>query len=70
MAAAQSMPKSPMGEAIAYARWNWMALTRYLDAGFLSIDNMPVNGFRPIAVGRKNCLHIGSDSGGRTAAGS
>jgi len=40
MAAAQSTPKSPMGEAIAYARWNWMALTRYLDAGFLSIDNI------------------------------
>ena len=27
-----------------------------------------MNGFRSIAVGRKNCLHIGSDSGGRTAA--
>ena len=42
---------------------------RYLDAGFLSIDNnASERAVRPIAVGRKNWLHIGSDKGGRTAA--
>jgi hypothetical protein len=44
-------------------------LTRYLDAGFLAIDNNAAErALRPIAVGRKNWLHLGSDKGGRTAA--
>jgi transposase len=67
--ATQVLPKSPIAEAIAYARSNWAALTRYLDAGFLSIDNNAAErAMRPIAVGRKNWLHLGSDRGGRTAA--
>jgi transposase len=33
------LPKSPMGEAIAYALNNWVALRRYSEAGFLTIDN-------------------------------
>jgi transposase len=68
-AAGQVLPKSPIGEAIGYARSNWTALTRYLDAGFLSIDNNAAErALRPVAVGRKNWLHLGSDRGGRTAA--
>ena len=35
----QVLPKSPMGEAIGYARNNWAALNRYIDVGYLSIDN-------------------------------
>jgi transposase len=68
-AAVHARPKSPIGQAIAYARSNWTALTRYLDAGFLSIDNNAAErAMRPIALGRKNWLHLGSDKGGRTAA--
>ncbi len=33
------LPKSPMAEALGYARNNWMALVRYTEAGFLDIDN-------------------------------
>ena len=63
------LPKSPIGEAIAYARSNWVALTRYLESPYLSIDNNATeNAIRPIALGRKNWLHLGSDRGGRTAA--
>jgi transposase len=63
------LPKSPMGEAIAYARSNWAALSRYLEAEYLSIDNnASENAMRPIAVGRKNWLFFGSDRGGQTAA--
>jgi transposase len=63
------LPKSPIGEAIAYARSNWRALSRYLEGDFLSIDNnASENAMRPIAVGRKNWLFCGSDNGGRTAA--
>jgi transposase len=63
------LPKSPIGEAIADARSNWIALTRYLELPYLSIDNNAMeNAIRPIALGRKNWLHLGSDRGGRTAA--
>ena len=63
------LPKSPIGAAIAYARSNWIALNRYLESACLSIDNNAVeNAIRPIALGRKNWLHLGSDRGGQTAA--
>jgi transposase len=66
---AKVLPRSPIGEAISYTRSNWTALSRYLEAGFLSIDNNAVeNALRPIAVGRKNWLFCGSDRGGQTAA--
>jgi hypothetical protein len=63
------LPKSLMGEAIAYVRSNGTALSRYLEAPYLSIDNNATeNAIRPIALGRKNWLHLGSDRGGHTAA--
>jgi len=47
------MPPAPIGEAISYPRSTWTALSRYLDAGFLSIDNnVRENAIRPIAMGR------------------
>jgi hypothetical protein len=33
------LPKSPIGEAVTYARGQWTALTRYLEDGALAIDN-------------------------------
>lgn len=33
------LPKSAIGEAIAYATRQWAALNRYLEDGDLSIDN-------------------------------
>ena len=63
------LPKSPIGQAIGYALNNWQALTRYVDDGDLNIDNNPAeNAIRPIVLGRKNWLFVGSDKGGRTAA--
>jgi transposase len=63
------LPRSPLGEAIGYTRSNWQALTRYLEQPWLSIDNnASERAIRPIAVGRKNWLHLGSHAGGRTAA--
>jgi transposase len=63
------LPKSPIGEATAYAQSNWIALTRYLESAYLSIDNNATeNALRPIGLGRKNWLHLGSDRGGRTTA--
>jgi len=63
------LPKSPMGEAIGYARRQWAALNRYLDDGRLEIDNNAAErALRAIAIGRKNWLFAGSDEGGRRAA--
>ena len=63
------LPKSPMGQAVAYALNQWEALTVYAADGDLNIDNNPAeNALRRIAVGRKNWLFAGSDRGGRTAA--
>ena len=63
------LPKSPIGQAIAYARRQWAALMRFTEHGFLNIDNnASERALRAVAVGRKNWLFAGSDSGGRTAA--
>jgi transposase len=63
------LPKSPIGEAIAYALNNWPALKRYTEKGFLDIDNnIAEREMKRIAIGRKNWLFVGSEKGGRTAA--
>lgn len=63
------LPKSPTGEAIAYALNHWQALIRPLEAGFLEIDNgESERALKPVAIGRRNWLFAGSDNGGKTAA--
>jgi transposase len=63
------LPKSPIGQAIAYALRHWQALTRYLDDGFLDIDNNDAERtLRHIAIGRKNWLFAGRRAGADTAA--
>lgn len=62
-------PDSPLGKAVAYANTRWTQLTEYASTGDLPIDNNPAeNAQRPIAVGRKNHLFLGSESGGQVAA--
>jgi len=64
-----SLPKSPIGTAARYALGNWQALVRYCADGELAIDNNAAErAVKPCAIGRKNWLFCGSDSGGRTAA--
>jgi len=61
--------KSELAGAIRYARSRWAALTRYLDDGRLEISNNAAErAIRPLALGRKNYLFAGSDSGGERAA--
>jgi hypothetical protein len=64
-----ALPKSPLGSAIGYASNNRDALKRYLDQGFLALDNnLSERMLRAIALGRNNWGVIGSEVGGRTAA--
>lgn len=63
------LPKHPLRQAMDYTLGNWQALCLYTEQGFLAIDNNAAeNEIRPIALGRKNWLHCGSDRGARTAA--
>jgi transposase len=67
--AADTLPKSPLGLAIGYARNQWRALNRFIENGALEADNNAAeNAVRPIALGRKNYLFVGSEHGGRRAA--
>lgn len=56
-------------KAIDYSLGRWRALTRYLQDGEVPIDNNAVeNSIRPLALGRRNWLFVGSrDAGERTA---
>ncbi len=63
------LPKSPVGRAIQYVLPRWDGLTRYCENGALAIDNnLSERMVRPIAIGRKNYLFLGSDNGGKAAA--
>ena len=56
-------------KAIDYALSNWTGLTRYLDDGNVPIDNNAAeNAVRPLAIGRKNWLFVGSQQAGERAA--
>jgi transposase len=69
VAETQSLPKSPLGKAIVYARNQWPALQRYLDDGRLAISNNAAErALRPFALGRKNWLFFQREGGGKTAA--
>jgi transposase len=61
--------KSDTAAAIRYALSRWRVLTRYVDDGQLEIDNNAAErALRVVALGRKNFLFAGSDSGGERAA--
>ena len=63
------LPKSPIGEAVGYARAQWTALTRYCEDGALAIDNnVSERALRKVVTGRANWTFCGSDAGGRRAA--
>jgi transposase len=65
----KALPKSPLGQAVGYALNHWDALLRYLEQGYLAIDNnLSERTLRAIALGRNNWGVIGSQAGGRTAA--
>ena len=52
-----------------YALSRWHALTRFVHDGHIEIDNSAAErAIRGIAIGRKNYLFAGSDTGGNRAA--
>jgi transposase len=63
------LPKSQIGQAATYTLNQWEALNRYLEDGELSIDNNAAErSMKPVAIGRKNWLFVGSPKAGARAA--
>ncbi len=63
------LPKSLIGQALRYVLPRWDGLVRYCENGALSIDNnLSERSVRPVAIGRKNYLFMGSGDGGTAAA--
>ncbi len=57
--------RSTLAQAIRYALNHWDGLIRFLDDGRLELDtNIVEQAMRPVALGRKNALFAGADSGG------
>lgn len=65
----ETLPKSTIGQAIAYTLNLWSRLIRYTEDGRLRIDNNLIeNSIRPIAIGRKNYLFAGSHDAAQRSA--
>jgi len=71
IAAAQSiaLPSSELSKACQYSLTRWKKLTRFLEYPELELStNLAENSMRPVALGRKNWLHIGSPQAGPKVA--
>ena len=65
-----ALPKSALAKACNYTLTLWSRLTRFLDYPVLELsNNLAENAIRPIALGCRNWIHIGSkEAGPRVAA--
>jgi transposase len=65
-----TLPKSALGQAVNYAINMWPKLRRCFDYAEVELsNNLAENSMRPVALGRKNWLHVGSaQSGPKVAA--
>lgn len=67
--AKQALPKSAVGRAAAYTLNMWTKLRRCFDYAEVELsNNLAENSMRPVAVGRKNWLHVGSAQAGPKVA--
>jgi hypothetical protein len=65
----KATPASTLGKACTYALNQWDRAQIYLDNGVVEIDqNLCENAIRPVALGRKNWLHVGSETAGPRVA--
>jgi transposase len=64
-ARASALPASALGKAAKYTLTLWSKLTRFLDHPELELsNNLAENSMRPLVLGRKNWIHIGSQQAG------
>jgi hypothetical protein len=68
-ARASALPRSALGKACDYALGRWGQLRRFLDYGQIELsNNLAENAIRPVAIGRRNWLHVGSERAGPRVA--
>ena len=68
-AKAGALPGGALDDACKYTLGLWPRLTRFLDYPELELsNNLAENSMRPIALGRKNWIHIGSPQAGPKVA--
>jgi hypothetical protein len=68
-AQAGALPASVLGRAASYTLTLWPKLTRFLDYPELELsNNVAENSMRPVALGRKNWIHLGSQEAGPKVA--
>jgi transposase len=66
---ADLLPKSTLGEAVNYTLNMWAKLRRCFDHAEVELsNNVAENSMRPVALGRKNWLHVGSAQAGPKVA--
>ena len=59
------LPKSAEGRAVSYTLTRWDKLTRFMQYPVVELStNWAENSMRPISIGRRNWLHIGSKEAG------
>jgi transposase len=64
-----SLPSSALGKAANYTLSRWRKLTRFLEYPELELsNNVAENSMRPVALGRKNWIHVGSRQAGPKVA--
>jgi hypothetical protein len=64
-----ALPSSALSKACQYALTLWKKLTRFLEYPELELStNLAENSMRPVALGRKNWLHVGSPRAGPKVA--
>src|SRR5271166_7148094 len=65
-----ALPKSVLAKACNYTLTLWTRLTRFVEHPELELsNNLAENSMRPVALGRRNWIHIGSEeTGPRVAA--
>jgi transposase len=63
------LPKSTLGQAVNYTLNMWPKLRRCFDYAEVELsNNLAENSMRPVALGRKNWLHVGSPQSGPKVA--
>lgn len=64
-----ALPESAVGKACSYTLALWKKLTRFLEYPQLELsNNLAENSMRPVALGRKNWIHVGSEQAGPRVA--
>jgi hypothetical protein len=69
LASNKILPKSIIAKAFTYTTNQWLALCRYVEQGYLSMENNVAERMvKYPAIGRKNYLFVGNERAGHNAA--